>query len=64
MNKNNIGPRSHYMTVKFLIYDASAEKELIVALGAATGGGPHHRIDGRYLDLSAIGCDVENKAGI
>ena len=52
------------MTVKFLIYDASAEKELIVALGAATGGGPHHRIDGRYLDLSAIGCDVENKAGI
>ncbi|MDC3129008.1 amino acid synthesis family protein, partial [Paracoccaceae bacterium] len=38
--------------------------ELVVALGAATRGRPHHRIGDRYSDLAAMGRDVENPAGV
>ncbi len=64
MDKHDTGRRSHYLTVQFSIYDAPAENELVVALGAATGGRPHHRIGDRYSDLSAIGRDVDNPAGV
>ena len=32
------------LTVQCSIYDAPAENELVVALGAATGGRPSHRL--------------------
>lgn len=64
MDKHDTGRRSHYLTVQFSIYDAPAADELVVALGAATGGRPHHRIGDRYSDLKALGRDVENPAGV
>ena len=64
MDKHDTGRRSHYLTVQFSIYDAPAENELVVALGAATGGRPHHRIGDRYSDLATIGRAVDNPAGI
>ena len=64
MDKHDTGRRSHYITVQFSIYDAPAHDEIVVALGAATGGRPHHRIGDRYSDLEAIGRDVDNPAGV
>ncbi len=64
MDKHDTGRRSHYLTVQFSIYDAPAHDELVVALGAATGGRPHHRIGDRYSDLAALGHDLENPAGV
>jgi hypothetical protein len=64
MDKHDTGRRSHYLTVQLSIYDAPAVDELVVALGAATRGRPHHRIGDRYSDLAAMGRDVENPAGV
>ena len=64
MDKHDTGRRSHYLTVQFSIYDAPAVDELVVALGAATRGRPHHRIGDRYSDLASLGRDVENPAGV
>lgn len=64
MDKHDTGRRSHYLTVQFSVYDAPAADELVVALGAATGGRPHHRIGDRYSDLKLLGREVENPAGI
>jgi len=64
MDKHDTGRRSYYLTVQFSIYDAPATDELVVALGAATGGRPHHRIGARYSDLAALGRDVENPADV
>ena len=64
MDKHDSGRRSHYLTVQFSIPDAPGHDELVVALGAATGGRPHHRIGDRYSDLKAIGRDLENPAGV
>lgn len=64
MDKHDTGRRSHYLTVQFSIYDAPAADELVVALGAATGGRPHHRIGDRYSDLAALGRDVQDPAGV
>jgi hypothetical protein len=50
--------------VQFSIPDAPSHDELVVALGAATGGRPHHRIGDRYSDLAALGRDIENPAGV
>ena len=64
MDKHDTGRRSHYLTVQFSIYDAPAANELIVALGAATGGRPHHRIGDRYSDFARLGRDVDNPANV
>ena len=64
MAKHDTGRRSHSLTVQFSIYDAPAVDELVVALGAATRGRPHHRIGDRYSDLKALGRDAENPAGV
>lgn len=64
MDKHDSGRRSHYLTVQFAIADAPGPDELVVALGAATRGRPHHRIGDRYSDLEAIGRDVSNPAGV
>ena len=64
MDKHDTGRRSHYLTIQFPIYDAPAVDELVVALGAATRGRPHHRIGDRYSDLKAMGRNVDNPAGV
>jgi len=64
MDKHDSGRRSHYLTVQFSIPDAPGHDELVVALGASTGGRPHHRIGDRYSDLEAIGRDIDNPAGV
>lgn len=64
MDKNDAGRRSHYLTLQFAIPDAPRADEVIVALGAATSGRPHHRIGDRYQDLKDLGHDLENPAAI
>ena len=64
MDKHDTGRRSHYITVQFSIYDAPDVDEIVVALGAATSGRPHHRIGDRYSDLERLGKSVDNPAGV
>ncbi len=64
MDKNDAGRRSHYLTIQFAIPDAPRSDEIIVVLGAATGGRPHHRIGDRYQDLKDLGHDVDNPAAV
>jgi hypothetical protein len=64
MDKNDEGRRSHYLTLQFAIPDAPAADELVVAIGGATGGRPHHRIGDRYKDLEELGNDVKNPAAV
>jgi hypothetical protein len=64
MDKNDAGRRSHYLTVHFAIPDAPRADELVIALGAATSGRPHHRIGDRYQDLKDLGHDLDNPAAV
>ena len=64
MDKNDAGRRSHYLTIQFSIADAPAPDEVVIVLGGASGGRPHHRIGDRYQDLQEMGRDVENPAGV
>jgi len=57
MHTHDEGMRSHYLTLQFSIVDAPAPNEIVVALGAATGGRPHHRIGNRYQDLAELGSN-------
>ena len=54
MHKHDEGARSHYLTVDFSIPDAPRANEIVVALGAATGGRAHPRIGNRYMDLEEM----------
>lgn len=51
------GARSHFLTVEFHVPDAPAADEILVAIGAASGGRPHQRIGDRFLDMKAMGVD-------
>ena len=51
------GARSHFMTAEFNIPDAPAADELLIAIGVATGGRPHHRIGDRYSDMEELQHD-------
>ena len=64
MDKNDAGRRSHYLTLQFAIPDAPRADEIVVVLGAATGGRPHHRIGDRYQDLKELGHDLDNPAAV
>ena len=64
MDKNDAGRRSHYLTIQFSISDAPRDNELVIALGAAASGRPHHRIGGRYQDLKDLGHDMDNPASV
>lgn len=64
MDKNDVGRRSHYLTIQFAIPDAPNENEIVIALGASVGGRPHHRIGDRYQDLEELGNDVDNPAAV
>ncbi len=64
MDKNDVGRRSHYLTIQFAIPDAPSADELVIVLGAATTGRPHHRIGDRYQDLKDLGHDLDNPAAV
>jgi len=64
MDKNDVGRRSHYLTIQLSIPDAPADDELVIALGASIGGRPHHRIGDRYQDLKDLGHDLDNPASV
>ena len=38
--------------------------EIVVVLGGANGGRPHHRIGDRYQDLKDLGHDLDNPAKV
>ena len=64
MDKNDAGRRSHYLTIQFAIADAPRADEIVIVLGGASNGRPHHRIGDRYQDLKDLGHDVDNPAGV
>lgn len=64
MDKNDAGRRSHYLTINFSIADAPRDDEVVIALGGALSGRPHHRIGDRYQDLKELGHDVDNPAKV
>jgi len=57
---NMLGKRSHFLTASIVIPDAPGADELVIAIGAATGGRPHARIGDRYEDMKAMGVDQTN----
>lgn len=64
MGTDDEGTREHYLTMQFNINDAPFSDEIVIALAAALGGRPHHRIGNRYLDLKELGHDQKNPAAI
>lgn len=57
IHKDDEGQRSHYLTLEFHIPDAPGPDEIVIALGAATSGRPHHRIGNRYMDMEEMQVD-------
>jgi hypothetical protein len=57
-HKLDAGLRSHYNTIQFSVPDAPAPAELVVAIGASTGGRMHPRIGNRYEDMAEMGLAV------
>lgn len=51
------GARSHFLTVEFNIPDAPSADEILIAIGVATGGRPHHRIGDRFKDMEDLHHD-------
>ena len=64
MHIHDLGMRSHYLTLQFSIPDAPRQDEIVVALGGASSGRPHHRIGDRYQDLKEMGHDLDNPASV
>lgn len=62
MHKDDAGSRAHYLTLEFHIPDAPGPDEIIIALGAATSGRPHHRIGDRYQDMEEMQVDQTGKS--
>ena len=62
MDKHDPGKRSHYHTIQFAISDSPAANEIVIALGGANGGRPHHRIGDRYQDLKELRNDIDDPA--
>jgi hypothetical protein len=57
MHKPDEGKRSHYLTVEFTINDAPGPDEIVVTLGAATGGRLHPSIGDRYQDMQEMAAE-------
>ena len=64
MHIHDLGMRSHYLTLQFSIPDAPRQDEIVVVLGGASSGRPHHRIGDRYQDLKEMGHDLDNPASV
>jgi hypothetical protein len=61
MHKDDPGFRAHYLTHEFHVPDAPGADEIIIALGAASSGRPHHRIGDRYQDMAEMEVDQTGK---
>jgi hypothetical protein len=65
MHKLDEGMRSHYLTIEFTVNDAPAPDEIVVVLGASTGGRLHPRIGDRYIDMKEIEAEkATERAGV
>ncbi|KAG1078895.1 hypothetical protein G6F40_016525 [Rhizopus arrhizus] len=60
-HKQDDGLRAHYLTVQTNNNDPPAPDEIVIALGAATSGRPHHRIGNRYSDLQELAQEAQSK---
>ncbi|PIC63235.1 peptide synthetase [Sporosarcina sp. P13] len=55
IHKNEESTRSHYITFQAHIPDAPRADEIVIAIGASTGGRPHPRTGNRQLDAQEMG---------
>lgn len=55
MHKEDAGLRSHYLTMEISVNDAPGPDEILIVLGAATGGRAFPRIGNRYSDMEEMG---------
>ncbi len=62
MHKLDEGMRSHYLTLNFSVQDAPGPDEILVAIGASTGGRLHPRIGNRYIDIQELEAEAAASA--
>lgn len=55
VHKNDESARSHYITFEASIPDAPRADEIVVAIGASTGGRPFPRTGSRHQDMVEMG---------
>ena len=55
VHKTDESKRSHFITFEVNIPDAPRADEIVVAIGASTGGRPHPRIGDRHQDMLEMG---------
>jgi hypothetical protein len=55
VHKTDDSKRSHYITFETRIEDAPRANEIVVAIGASTGGRPHPRTGDRHRDMKEMG---------
>ncbi|WNS75787.1 amino acid synthesis family protein [Bacillus sp. DTU_2020_1000418_1_SI_GHA_SEK_038] len=55
VHKNDESKRSHFLTFEASIPDAPRADEIVVAIGASTGGRPHPRTGDRNQDMVEMG---------
>ncbi|TCP24959.1 amino acid synthesis protein [Scopulibacillus darangshiensis] len=55
VHKTDESQRSHYITFETAIPDAPRADEIVVAIGASTGGRPHPRTGNRHQDMKEMG---------
>ncbi|MBN3845628.1 MULTISPECIES: amino acid synthesis family protein [Burkholderiaceae] len=55
--------RSHFITLEMSIPDAPCPDEIVIVLGASTGGRAHPRIGNRHLDTMEIEEEAKRAAG-
>ncbi|MDR9797638.1 amino acid synthesis family protein [Aeribacillus pallidus] len=55
VHKTDDSKRSHFITFEINIPDAPRSDEIMVAIGASTGGRPHPRIGDRHQDMLEMG---------
>ncbi len=55
VHKTDESQRSHFITFESNITDAPRSDEIVVAIGASTGGRPHPRTGNRHLDMQEMG---------
>lgn len=55
VHKTDESQRSHFITFEATIPDAPRADEIVVAIGASTGGRPHPRTGNRHQDMIEMG---------
>ncbi|MCT4475644.1 amino acid synthesis family protein [Peribacillus frigoritolerans] len=55
VHKTDESERSHFITFEASISDAPRADEIVVAIGASTGGRPHPRTGNRHQDMVEMG---------